>query len=95
MPVLDGALSVMQQGILSTLDPMNRKTETLISHSVNHAHYDLLFDPQTSGGLLAGVPASDAEACLEELRSTHYAQASLVGHVTSPTDPERPIFLCK
>ena len=46
---------------------------------------DLLYDPQTSGGLLMAVAAEDADACLRELRDTIPAAAA-VGYVTEKQD---------
>jgi selenide,water dikinase len=40
----------------------------------------LLFDPQTSGGLLAGVPANQADACVLALHR-HHVPAAVVGMV--------------
>jgi selenide, water dikinase len=45
-----------------------------------------LFDPQTSGGLLAGVPEAAADACLEELQALGYLTSAVIGTVTSRTD---------
>jgi selenide,water dikinase len=39
-----------------------------------------LFDPQTSGGLLAGVPTNNAEACMAAMRQ-HRVPATVVGMV--------------
>ena len=41
----------------------------------------MLIDPQTAGGLLAGVPADRASACLAELRELDY-RAAVIGFVT-------------
>ncbi len=46
---------------------------------------DLLYDPQTSGGLLMAVAAADAGACLRELRDT-IPTAAAVGYVTEKQD---------
>lgn len=42
---------------------------------------DLIFDPQTSGGLLVSVPAQEADALLEELKELS-SHSSLIGEVT-------------
>ena len=42
---------------------------------------DLLYDPQTSGGLLFALPEKEAEACLDRLRRV-CPQAAAVGYVT-------------
>lgn len=44
---------------------------------------DILYDPQTSGGLLISIPESDADSLLEELRSAE-VDAFIVGSVTPP-----------
>jgi len=42
---------------------------------------DLLYDPQTSGGLLISLPADQAGALLAALRTDGLADASIVGEV--------------
>lgn len=48
---------------------------------ISRTMQDLLYDPQTSGGLLMAVAEEDAEACLRELRDSIPAAAA-VGYVT-------------
>lgn len=45
---------------------------------------DILFDPQTSGGLLAAVAERDAKACLKELRD-NLPRVGAVGYVSAGT----------
>lgn len=46
---------------------------------------DILFDPQTSGGLLIALPEQDAAACLAEMQQSVPA-ARIVGYVTEALD---------
>ena len=52
---------------------------------VSRTMQDLLYDPQTSGGLLMAVDPADAAACLRELRDSIPAAAQ-VGYVTERQD---------
>jgi selenide, water dikinase len=83
VPLLDGALDTVRLGILSSLQPQNVRLRRAIANQAEAAadeRYPLLFDPQTAGGLLAGVAAAKAAACVEELRQLGYA-AAVIGTV--------------
>jgi selenide,water dikinase len=49
-----------------------------------HPALDILFDPQTSGGLLFAVPAERTEGTLADLRASGDRDAALIGEVTPP-----------
>ncbi len=86
LPVLDGAVKVIQgEGITSTLHEGNRAAVVGIPVIV-HEHYELLFDPQTSGGLLASIPGSQVDSCLTDLHQAGYDAAAVVGEVVSNTN---------
>jgi selenide,water dikinase len=53
---------------------------------------ELLFDPQTSGGLLFSVPPSEADQLVADLRRGGIEAASRVGEVTASTQPAVWIF---
>jgi selenide, water dikinase len=89
VPTLDGAEQTVARGILSSLQPQNVRLRRAIAAEGNvseHPRFALLFDPQTSGGLLAGVPEAAAGACLEELHALGYLTSAVIGTVTSRTD---------
>jgi len=82
LPALDGVIEVMGQGIFSTLQPQNvrlRRALRLPDGAADAPTYPLLFDPQTSGGLLAGIPEPRAGDCVDELRSLGYDRAVVIG----------------
>jgi len=96
LPVLDGARESVARGILSSMHAANARFGQAIGNpqaTVNHPAYPLLFDPQTAGGLLAGVPAERADACLAELRRLGYAHATRIGTVHPPGEGKAPIQL--
>ena len=45
------------------------------------ARWPILVDPQTAGGLLVGVSAGQAEACVSDLRAVGYGGAAFIGRV--------------
>ena len=96
LPILPGALEVVLQGIFSSLQPQNIRLRRAIregERAARHPYYALLFDPQTAGGLLASVPAEQAQACLRELQALGYQDAALIGTVQAQSDALEPITL--
>jgi selenide,water dikinase len=96
LPLLDGFVELTQAGIESTLAPANREAETAIG--VNEAlrsspQYAALFDPQTSGGLLLGVPERHVDACLDQLRQQSDVPAAVIGSVVEAEEAEVLVFL--
>ena len=56
--------------------------------------YPLLFDPQTAGGLLAAVPALQAQECLAALHASGYPRAAIVGAIAAKSASIEPIAIC-
>ncbi|WP_192036280.1 selenide, water dikinase SelD [Halomonas sp. YLGW01] len=89
LPLLEGAEATAAAGILSSLQPANVRLRRALRDQAQwreHPRYPLLFDPQTAGGLLAGVPPDRAEACLAELQALGYGEAAIIGRVLAPED---------
>jgi selenide, water dikinase len=81
LPVLPGSQTTIHDlAIKSTLHEANRQSAFDVPES-RHQNFELLFDPQTSGGLLASIPASQADACVQGLREAGYAEACCIGKV--------------
>nr|WP_108886802.1 selenide, water dikinase SelD [Pseudoprimorskyibacter insulae] len=78
IPVLDGAVELLAQGIESSLFEDNR---ALVPGLPDKKRARLLFDPQTCGGLLAAVDAADAKRLLSDLKKSGY-QAAIIGRIT-------------
>jgi selenide,water dikinase len=94
LPLLSGALESAAAGHVSSLHESNAQFgAALRGGSAGHPLMPLLFDPQTAGGLLAGVPAAQAEACIGALRAAGYAQAVVIGEVLPRSDEAAPVWL--
>ena len=96
VPILEGALETSAAGLLSSLHPHNirlRRAVANVDVAATDSRYPLLFDPQTAGGLLASVPASEVAACVAELHTLGYPQAAVVGVVETRDDGDPPILV--
>jgi len=96
VPLLDGAADTVALGILSSLQPQNlslRGALQGVEPVARHPHYPLLFDPQTAGGLLAGIPRTHAEACVARLRECGYPAAAVIGQVIEGSAEQPRILL--
>ncbi len=96
VPVLDGARETVAAGVFSSLQPQNVRLRRAVQNleAMRHAPmFPLLFDPQTAGGLLASVPADQAEACVTALHAAGYETAAVIGSVEAIADVASPITL--
>ena len=96
LPVLSGALDCIDQNIFSSLHGDNSLAVEAISNAEafrKKSMFDLLFDPQTAGGLLGSVPAHQAQACLESLQNNGYPKACCIGRVINNPSSHASITL--
>ncbi len=90
---LPGSLKLSHQGIRSTLYAKNERFSSALSEPLHWSRleiYPLLFDPQTSGGLLAGVPEQKATQCLAALQQSGYSDAAIIGEIESAEHRSHP-----
>ncbi|HRD76078.1 MAG TPA: selenide, water dikinase SelD [Hyphomicrobiaceae bacterium] len=96
LPVLAGALDVIGRGIESSIAPENVRVERAIESRPgvgSGPRYRILFDPQTAGGLLFAMPASEAEGCIRSLMAASYCDAAIIGIAREPSGLEPKVLL--
>jgi selenide, water dikinase len=96
VPLLNGALETVAQGLTSSLQPQNLQAVQAIANAstVNHQPlFPLLFDPQTSGGLLASIPIEHSDRCLKALHALGYQHSAIIGHTMPLSDQAKPITI--
>ena len=89
LPVMEGALELIGKGFFSSLHEQNKQIEAKMSAYIelenapsgNECMKEILFDPQTAGGLLFGLPPSRAQECLQALQVLGYSQVCVIGVV--------------
>jgi len=93
IPALDGAAALLAQGITSSLHSDNLAALAALDDAgQTHPLAPLLIDPQTAGGLLAGLPEERARRCLDELLRLG-CRAALIGRVERASGPEPRVRL--
>lgn len=85
VPRFPGALELLEQGLVA--GGIERNLEYSedyqeLAGAVPEALRLLMYDPQTSGGLLLAVAPERAGTLVEALRAAGYAQAAVIGRVT-------------
>ena len=89
LPVLPGALELLALDFRSTAHPENEKARRGIivrDDAATSARFHLLFDPQTCGGLVFGVPGDRADEAVERLRQSGCRGAARIGTTMNPRE---------
>ncbi|MCE2518793.1 MAG: selenide, water dikinase SelD [Alphaproteobacteria bacterium] len=81
VPAYAGAAELLARGRASTLHPGN--VAAMLGVLDEHETDPLLFDPQTAGGLVAGLPGDKVEETIALLHQAGETGAALIGHVTA------------
>ena len=86
LPLLIGAKELAASGTRSSLFSHNRQDIAVHGGAMLGTEYtpliELLFDPQTSGGILAALPRSKAHEICGKLREAGYIQEEIIGRLS-------------
>jgi selenide,water dikinase len=91
VPIYAGFDEVVSQGIVSTLHGDNAKVSCRVQCASPPAAW--LFDPQTSGGLLAAVKPGSVARTLQQLKDSGYSDAAMIGEVVPVGPGEAPAIM--
>ena len=80
LPLLEGASTLLKAGHRSTLHPQNKAAVRIVGPDPVAPIADILFDPQTSGGLLAALPGAVAPAIIEAFHQSG-RPAAIIGRL--------------
>ena len=85
VPIMDGVRDYAEMGLVPGGAYDNKDNfigDTDIASSLDEVVIDMLFDPQTSGGLLISVPENKASELLIDLYANGVDDAAVIGEVT-------------
>lgn len=88
LPIHPEALEFAAMGLVPAGAYRNREyaqSGVKLGCDVPLALQDVLYDPQTSGGLLMALPEESTQACLRQLKDA-IPRAEIIGHVTGKED---------
>ena len=94
VPVIRDALGFAAMGLIPAGAYKNREFREpmiAIAETVERTRQDILFDPQTSGGLLISIREDQTDALVEALRNAGIDQAAHIGEVLK--GPEEKIWV--
>jgi len=84
LPILPGVATLLRAGERSSFHEQNRMDETMWAVAPDLRRdplTEVVFDPQTAGGLLLAIAPEFADASLQKIREAGFESAALVGFV--------------
>ena len=95
IPIMQEALEMYKKGVTTGVNNYNRE---LVAGAIRFEndlplwHKEIVYDPQTSGGLLVAAPESQGEALVKTLQAEGVRWASMVGKVKPLLDSTHLVF---
>jgi len=89
LPIMDQALAMYKKGINTGVNAFNQSLtaeHTRFENPYPLWHRQIIYDPQTSGGLLAALPADQGTDLIRALNRNQTPAAALIGQVRSAQD---------
>jgi selenide,water dikinase len=91
LPIYSGAIDMYKRGLGTGSNISNQKNAGIllkVETILNNAELQMLFDPQTSGGLLITLPIGQAEGLIKKLKECGVTSAVVIGNIveTKPQD---------
>ncbi len=84
VPIIPEALEYAAMGLIPAGSYANKhfcENTVEIRGNISSLTIDMLFDAQTSGGLIIALPQKEAETCLKRLRENGVSEATIIGYV--------------
>jgi selenide,water dikinase len=94
LPALAGVRGLLARGVRSTFHAQNARSCAPLAVDPAAAAdpaLELLFDPQTSGGLVFGVPAGRSAEALRALHAAGDTRAAVIGRLRAARPGEPPL----
>ena len=95
IPIMREALEMYKRGMNTGV---NRYNQQLVEGHVRFErplpewHQEIVYDPQTSGGLLVAVPENQGRKLIDSLHNSEVKKASIIGHVRPLQDSIHLVF---
>lgn len=95
LPIMDEALEMYRKGMTTGVNASNRQLVTgamTMAPALPAWHQEIVFDPQTNGGLMVALLESQAQDLVTALHSAGIQAAAIIGRVTDQQEGVRLIF---
>ena len=95
LPVMKEALDMYRKGVSTGVNHSNKalvKKHTVFEIAIPSWHREIVYDPQTNGGLLTALSESQANDVLRIFHREGMEQARIIGRVKAPEGPNKLFF---